>query len=143
MNSKATLDAFQRNGVTKMPSDGDIVVEARELLANAAHGPLELIRYAHGGGRLYREEPRDLIADFYDVPNRELYYRAPELLRALADEVDHARRALKGMVELWDASNPDDPCGCVGASDDCKHPPPCELCVARLIMEGRTKELFE
>lgn len=68
--------------------------QARELLANAAHGPLELIRYEHGGGRLYREEPRDLIADFYDVPNRELYYRAPELLNALADEVERLREEL-------------------------------------------------
>lgn len=39
--------------------------------------------------------------------------------------------ALRMMVELWDANNPDDPCGCVGASDDCKYPPPCELCCAR------------
>lgn len=75
-----------------MAGDKDILVEARELLANAAHGPLELIRYEHGGGRLYREEPRDLVADFYDAGNRELYYRAPELLCALADEVERMRK---------------------------------------------------
>lgn len=94
-------------------SDKDIVVEARELASAISNHTLDK-----------QEKLRDL-------------------LRALADEVEHARRALKGMVELWDANNPDDPCGCVGASDDCRHPPPCELCVARLIMEGRTNKLFE
>lgn len=69
--------------------------------------------------------------------------KAHEWIDALVGEVEHARRALKGVIELWDAEHPDDPCGCVGASDDCRHPPPCELCVARLIAEGRTKELFE
>src|SRR5574338_1386637 len=69
--------------------------------------------------------------------------RAALSLRALCNEVEHARRALKGMVELWDANHPGDPCGCVGASDDCKYPPTCECCVARMVAEGRTKELFE
>ena len=83
-----------------MAGDKDILVETRELLANAAHGPLKLIRYEHGGGRLYREEPRDLIADFYDAGNRELYYRAPELLRALADEVERLREDNESLREI-------------------------------------------
>lgn len=39
--------------------------------------------------------------------------------------------ALRGMVRLWDENHPGDACGCVGASDDCPNPPPCDLCVAR------------
>lgn len=78
-----------------MVASEDVVKEAQELLANAAHGPLTLIRYDHGGGKLYREEPRDLIADFYDAANRELYYRAPKLLSALCDEVEARRNCDK------------------------------------------------
>lgn len=73
-------------------SKSDVVKEARELLANAAHGPLQLIRYDHGGGRLYREKPRDLIADFYDAGNREFYSRAREIVSALCNEVEELRR---------------------------------------------------
>lgn len=72
-------------------TETDLVAEVEELLANAAHGPLTLIRYDHGGGRLYREEPRDLIADFYDAANRELHYAAPDLLRRLVQEVKRER----------------------------------------------------
>lgn len=43
--------------------------------------------------------------------------------------------ALRMMVELWDANHPDDPCSCLGASDDCKFPPPCELCCARRALD--------
>lgn len=90
------------------------------------------------------EEARELLALMTnDMWSFSTLPRARQVVAALADEVKHARRALKAMTELWDAEHPDDPCGCDGASDDCKHPPTCELCVARLISEGRTKELFE
>ena len=58
-----------------------------ERLAEAAKakevGEQRFIRYDHGGGRTYFEEPvgglrgsvsRDLVADLYDEPHRELYY---------------------------------------------------------------------
>lgn len=110
-----------------MPTpDTDVVAQARELLI------------------LLTPEIRSRIRKCLDhFPEGVEFTFAPELIAALVKEVEHARRALKGMTELWDAECPDDPCGCVGASDDCKHPPPCELCVARLVAEGRTKELFE
>lgn len=122
--------------------DKDIVKDAWELLStitsglwvasgNGVHKGISAVATTHAADRSQRCADAEFIA------------RAPELLRALANEVEHARRALRGMVELWDANNPDDPCGCVGASDDCKYPPPCELCVARLVAEGRTKELIE
>lgn len=90
-----------------MPIDKqeDVVVETRILLAQVAHGPLTLIRYDHGGGRLYREEPRDLIADFYDAANRELYYRAPELLKALADEVGRWKKQTESLVAAFDGDD--------------------------------------
>lgn len=95
-----------------MPKTGkevDVVDETRILLAQAAHGPLTLVRYDHGGGKLYRDEPRDLIAHFYDAANRELYYRAPDLLRALVDEVQRLR-------------------GVDGELDDIRECSKCDLC---------------
>lgn len=79
-------------------NEQDAVKEARGLLANAAHGPLTLVRYEHGGGRLIKE-PFSLIADFYDVGNRELYYRAPELIKTLCDEVDRLRTQNQTQAE--------------------------------------------
>lgn len=82
-------------------------------------------------------EARRLLA----APNAyTLRQQVRDLLKTLADEVEQRTKALKLMVELWDAEHPDDPCGCVGASDDCRYPPTCELCVARLTLEGRINE---
>lgn len=93
----------------------DVVAEARAILAN------------HHEGRVF----------VLTVPQ---YDSLPELLKTLSAEVEQRTRALKLMVELWDAEHPDDPCGCVGASDDCRYPPTCELCVARLTLAGRINE---
>lgn len=82
-------------------------------------------------------EARELL-DAIDKSARVGY--AFKLLKILTDEVEQRTRALKLMVELWDAEHPDDPCGCVGASDDCRYPPTCELCVARLTLAGRINE---
>lgn len=49
---------------------------------------------------------------------------------------DKRLAALRMMVELWDANYPDDPCACVGASEDCRYPPPCELCNAREVLQN-------
>jgi hypothetical protein len=55
---------------------------------------LMLIRYDHGGGRLFIEDGdnRDLIADFYDEANREYYARVdPASVLALIAEVERLR----------------------------------------------------
>ena len=41
------------------------------IMAKATPGPLILTRYAHGGGRLYKDDPRTLVADFYHEGDRE------------------------------------------------------------------------
>lgn len=43
---------------TKQTESIDIVREAQELLARATRGPLTLIRYEHGGGRLIKDVER-------------------------------------------------------------------------------------
>lgn len=71
------------------------------------HGPnTKLMRYPHGGGRLYLEDmdgfaraDRDLIADFYDEDNREFYYALdPETVRLVLDVV----RAAQDYAEAYD-----------------------------------------
>lgn len=52
--------------------------------------------------------------------NARLIGAAPDLLAAC-----------KALLQLWDDNHPDEKCGCLGASDDCQNPPPCELCSAR------------
>lgn len=76
-------------------TEPDLVTEVEELLAKATEGPFELISYEHGGGRLYREEPRKLIANFYYEGDRNLYSRTNELLRRMVEEV-------KRLREQWD-----------------------------------------
>lgn len=73
------------------------IEKIRELLEKANRSPSRtLIRYDHGGGRLYipgdGDERRDLIADFYDEANREFYYRAPENIEALLAEVQRLQQ---------------------------------------------------
>ena len=69
----------------------DPVVEARELLSKATLEPLKLIRYEHGCGRLWREDTRDLIADFYDEGNREFYARSRDIVSSLCNELEQVR----------------------------------------------------
>lgn len=83
------------------PQQTDIVSEARAKLAKATRGPLTLIRYEHGGGRLIKE-PYSLVADFYQEGDREFYDSAPELLRQLCDEVERQRTAL---IKLRDSTS--------------------------------------
>jgi hypothetical protein len=40
-------------------------------------------------------------------------------------------KALEEMMRLWDDNHPEDRCSCLGKSEDCPFPPPCELCIAR------------
>lgn len=64
----------------------------KEAAAKATREPLVLIRYDHGGGRMYAEidDPdndlrpqRELIADFYDEANREFYALCEPAVTAL------------------------------------------------------------
>lgn len=73
--------------------------ELKLLYEAGTKGPLTLIRYEHGGGRLYKEEPRTLVADFFDESDRELFVATHRALPALlavaqaavrADSVRHA-----------------------------------------------------
>lgn len=138
-NAGITITA--RNAMPDTNEQSDPVIEARELLAKATPAPWQT-RFVY---RLFESARRDPINIFgtpqeQDWKDSELIARAPELLKTLCDEFDHRTKALRMMVELWDAEHPDDPCGCVGASDDCRYPPTCELCVARLTLTGRINE---
>lgn len=80
------------------------VETARRLLKEATPEPLVFMRYDHGGARLYKDRDdvgRDLIADFYDEGNRELYYAAPRLLSALCDENEALRKALADILQCF------------------------------------------
>lgn len=90
-----------------MPSERDIVAEARELLSAATPEPWRAVAYVgkeprHITAGKFTEEtpiatpenPNGLVA-FADLPtNAQLIARAPELLRALADEVERLRKQL-------------------------------------------------
>jgi len=47
--------------------------ELKALLNAATPLPLKVNKYDHGGGRLFQDEPRKLVADFYDQPDRGLF----------------------------------------------------------------------
>lgn len=71
----------------------------RILDGKATPGPLILIKYEHGGGRLYKEEPRQLIADFFDAENREVFVAARNALPGLLDELDTKDAELREYIE--------------------------------------------
>jgi len=52
-------------------------------MERATPTPLDVIRYEHGGGRLYKEEPRKLVADFFYEEDRELFIYMRNSLPAL------------------------------------------------------------
>jgi hypothetical protein len=52
----------------------------------ATQGPLTVIRYEHGGGRIYKEEPRTLVADLFQENDREFIASCnPHLILALCE----------------------------------------------------------
>lgn len=79
-----TTAAAITSEVTQMPNDKDIVVEAREFLSRLPDKPYNLIEH-------------DTIFNFY--------LAAPDLLRALADEVERLRKDVKGTEAERDAAN--------------------------------------
>lgn len=98
-------------------TERDLVEEVEELLAKATPGPRTLIRYEHGGGRLYRDgDSRELVADFYSEGDRELYSRTDELLRRMVEEVKALRsdsaklnQAMGWLSDAADAAYNEDP----------------------------------
>lgn len=67
----------------------DAIARLAALMEKATPGPLALHRYEHGGGRLLKEEPRTLVADFYHEGDREaivaLVNAWPAIRRALTE----------------------------------------------------------
>ena len=97
-----------------MPSDKDIVVETRLLLANATQGPWRAVALLTDGENHHvlagkfsdqhikatSDDHNGLVA-FADLPaNTELIARSPELLRALADEVERLREDNESLREI-------------------------------------------
>lgn len=91
-----------------------MTIEKLEALERAATaGPIELIRYPHGGGRAFSNGPRDLVADFYSEGDRELYTAARNALPALlaVAKASHTYCVLShagadthdAYLELWEA----------------------------------------
>lgn len=82
------------------------VAAIRELLARATPMDefVQLIRYDHGGGRLFRETDegtrnRKLIADFYEESDRELFYAMRNSAASLLDGYERAQRP-RSVVDL-------------------------------------------
>lgn len=67
-------------------------LERLEKAATPA-GELHVLRYDHGGGRAFAEsaDARTLVADFFDVENRELFLAARNALPALIAELRELR----------------------------------------------------
>ena len=64
----------------------------------ATQGPLKLNRYDHGGGRLFREEPRQLVMDTYEEGDREFYALAsPSVILALIERVERMEELLRAV----------------------------------------------
>jgi hypothetical protein len=103
-------------------------IEAR---CEAATSGAELVRYDHGGGRLYKKRGspnRELVADFYDEANREFYFSARTDIPYLLGEVRRLREALAGCwcKKAYGSEGPEtfSPCG------------KCEVCIARQALGG-------
>ena len=65
-----------------------------KLAAEATPGPLTLVAYQHGGGRLHRENV--LVADFYNERDRDFHYAAsPDVVAALIRDLRQSRIAME------------------------------------------------
>ena len=80
-----------------MPSDKDIVQEARELLSHLSDWPNSIpdIKHALFADAVERERDSPFFGCSTHVA--DLYGRAPDLLRALADEVERLRELVVHM----------------------------------------------
>lgn len=88
----------------------DHIERLRGLLEKATPGPLILIRYDHGGGRLYQETPRQLVADFFQEPDRELFYAMRNAFPALLAVAEAAKKACADYDKRRSGRNADCPC---------------------------------
>jgi hypothetical protein len=71
----------------------------RKRLQAATPEPLVLSQYTHGGGRLWCESPRTLVADFYHEGDREFYGNALEDVQALLEENERLREVERKAQE--------------------------------------------
>lgn len=80
------------------------VERLRALYEAGTKGPLTLMRYEHGGGRLYKEEPRTLVADFYHEADRELltamHAALPHLL-AVAEAAERIKEEANVQIRTY------------------------------------------
>lgn len=74
----------------------------RERESKATEEPLEVIRYEHGGGRMFTPKQEngtsDLIADFYDEANREFYAHSRADIPYLLERVAKLEGALRYVL---------------------------------------------
>lgn len=74
------------------------IEKIKERAARATPGPLELMRYDHGGGRLGHfgktSTERKLVADFFHEEDREFYYHALADIPYLLARLDQFREVL-------------------------------------------------
>ena len=59
------------------------IEQLEALVAEATPLPLELTRYAHGGGRVFNVAMRELVADFFSKGDRDLFLPMRESFPAL------------------------------------------------------------
>jgi hypothetical protein len=72
----------------------------RQRLAAATPGPWEVMRYSHGGGRIYHGH--DLVADTYREGDREAIAHAPTDLAALLAVADAAAALMPLLLGMDD-----------------------------------------
>lgn len=85
-----------------------IDIETLERLAKEAKddeaSPRQTMCFDHGGGRLYIESPRALIADFFDEENRDYYFAlSPDVILALLEERKADKAKIADLLENTDS----------------------------------------
>lgn len=99
---------------TPLPDTSRSIASAETLLAQLTPEPHVVHRYEHGGGRVYREVPREsphyrgetertLIADYYQEGDREFHIAAPGLVRDLLADLQHVLDTCVPVAELDEA----------------------------------------
>jgi hypothetical protein len=76
--------------------------ELKALLNAATPLPLKVNKYDHGGGRLFHDEPRKLVADFYDQPDRDLFLAMRDQISDLIAVAEAAQ-----CIRHWHDLEPD------------------------------------
>jgi hypothetical protein len=86
------------------PLSPEALTELRELEQKATPiASITIHRYEHGGGRLFTEQPRSLVADFYHEADREFYIATRTHMAALLAELDrHQWQPIESYQPLVD-----------------------------------------